>query len=469
MDDFTYRSSTFMSWLASIPNVTLHPSIQLADLRSQHAGRGLLATDNIPANTDLFTLPRSSIISTETSALPKLLPASIFEDRDPWSALILVMTYEYLLGEKSQWKPYFDVMPTDFDTLMFWNEDELAELQACAVRGKVGRKAANQMFEEHVLPIIKGHENTFYPEGNSSRLSDVELLALAHRFGSTIMAYAFDLEKDPSQLEADEEGYASEDEDALLAKGMVPLADLLNSNANFNARLFYGTDTVTMRAVEDIRKGEEILNDYGHLPRSDLLRRYGYITDQYKPFDVVEITTELLLETVQDYRSLKEQDLHKRLEYLEDKDVLDDGYDIGRREMARQGQDDKDDHSEIPLSSSMFPPELVLLLRVLLAGQTEYKKLKSLSEERDALLWVDIANVMVEVATRRIKQYMTSVEEDESMLQDSNIHGRRKAAIEVRLGEKEILKEMWEEAQKLKNNYENVAKDSRPVKRQRKA
>lgn len=458
-----------MSWLASIPNVILHPSIQLADLRSQHAGRGLLATDNIPSNTDLFTLPRSSIISTETSALPKLLPPSVFEDRDPWSALILVMTYEYLLGEKSQWKPYFDVLPTDFDTLMFWTEDELAELQACAVRGKVGRESANQMFEENVLPIVKEHESIFYSEDSVSKFNDAELLALAHQFGSTIMAYAFDLEKDPSQLEADEEGYASEDEDALLPKGMVPLADLLNSNAKFNARLFYGTDTVTMRAVEDIRKGEEILNDYGHLPRSDLLRRYGYITDQYKPFDVMEITKELLLETVQDYRSLKEQDLNKRLEYLEDKDVLDDGYDIGRRETAHQSQDDEEGHSETSQSSSMFPPELVLLLRVLLAGQTEYKKLKSLSEERDALLWVDIANVLIEVATRRIKQYATSAEEDKGMLGDRNIQGRRRAAIEIRLGEKEILKEMWEEAQELKKKYENVAKDSRPAKRPRKA
>lgn len=44
-----------------------------------------------------------------------------------------------------------------------------------------------------------------------------------------------------------------------------------------------------MVALKPIKKGEEIFNDYGSLPRSDLLRRYGYITDQYKEWDVVEI------------------------------------------------------------------------------------------------------------------------------------------------------------------------------------
>lgn len=469
MDDFTHHSSAFMSWFTNIPQVTIHHSIQLADLRSHDAGRGLVALADIPANTDLFTLPRSCIISSETSALPKLLPASVFEDRDPWSALILVMIYEYLLGADSQWKPYFDVLPAEFDTLMFWSEDELAELQACAVRGKIGRQSADEMFKESVIPIIKQHEHHFYGEGSTSKLNDAELLALAHRFGSTIMAYAFDLEKDSSKVEADEEGYASEDEDASLPKGMVPLADLLNSNANYNARLFYGTDTVTMRAVEDIKQGEEILNDYGHLPRSDLLRRYGYITQQYKPFDVVEVTKELLVQVVREYRALREGDLEKRLEYLEDKDVLEDGYDIGRRGMAQQDQDDEESVTGDSKSASMFPPELLLLLRVLLAEQSEYKKLKSLSDDRSAALWVDIGNVLVEVGSRRMKQYATNAEEDSRLLEDESIQGRRRAAVEVRLGEKEILKEMWQEAVELKKKYESVIKDSRPAKRHRRA
>jgi N-lysine methyltransferase SETD6 len=44
-----------------------------------------------------------------------------------------------------------------------------------------------------------------------------------------------------------------------------------------------------MRAIKPIKKGDELFNDYGELPRSDLLRRYGYVTDNYAPYDVVEL------------------------------------------------------------------------------------------------------------------------------------------------------------------------------------
>jgi hypothetical protein len=44
-----------------------------------------------------------------------------------------------------------------------------------------------------------------------------------------------------------------------------------------------------MIAIKKIEAGQEILNDYGSLPRSDLLRRYGYLTEEYKKWDVVEI------------------------------------------------------------------------------------------------------------------------------------------------------------------------------------
>ena len=49
-----------------------------------------------------------------------------------------------------------------------------------------------------------------------------------------------------------------------------------------------------MKAIKPISKGEEIFNDYGNLPRSDLLRRYGYLADSYKQFDVVEVSLELI-------------------------------------------------------------------------------------------------------------------------------------------------------------------------------
>lgn len=191
-----------------------------------------VAVENIDEGEELFTIPRNCILCLENSELLRAIP-HVFEELDSWTALILVLMHEYLKSERSLWKPYFDVLPADFDTLMFWSESELEELQASAVRDKIGRASAEELFHSTVLPLWKENANVFHPN-DVSQLSDSDLITLAHRMGSTIMAYAFDLEKDDSQVQVDEDGYATEDEEEAMPKGMIPMADMLNANAVFN-------------------------------------------------------------------------------------------------------------------------------------------------------------------------------------------------------------------------------------------
>lgn len=262
----------------------------------------------------LFTIPRSAVLSAANSSLSS---TQLFEGLDTWGSLIVTMIYEYLRGDASPWKPYFDVLPAHFDTLMFWSDNELAELQASAVTRKIGKDSANEMFNETIIPLIRRHSNVFFPDPDTAQgVSDGDLLALAHRMGSTIMAYAFDIEPDPSTKEVDEEGYASDEEDEALPKGMVPLADMLNADADRNnARLHYGADALTMEAVIDIKAGEEIFNDYGSLPRSDLLRRYGYVTPNYEQYDVVEIPIDLIVETFKAETKTPDEEVDEKVSF----------------------------------------------------------------------------------------------------------------------------------------------------------
>lgn len=138
------------------------------------------------------------------------------------------MMYEFLLGEKSNWKPYFDVLPTEFDTPMFWSPEELKRLQASATVNKIGKDSAEEMFKTLLIPAIRGNEEVFEA---AKGLSDEELVQLAHRMGSTIMAYAFDLENED---EEDEEEEWVEDRDGKSLMGMVPMADIMNADAEFN-------------------------------------------------------------------------------------------------------------------------------------------------------------------------------------------------------------------------------------------
>lgn len=181
----------------------------------------------------LFQIPRAVILSTANSALPKKTPDA-FSDLDPWSSLILVMIYEYSLGKDSTWKPYFDILPEQFDTLMYWFDEELDQLQGSAVRQKIGKDSANKMFLETILPVVKQNIEHFPPDTHPHLLSEPSFLQIAHRMGSLIMAYAFDIEAEMVPKELDDEGFVSEDEDEALPKGMVPLADMLNADADRN-------------------------------------------------------------------------------------------------------------------------------------------------------------------------------------------------------------------------------------------
>ena len=51
-----------------------------------------------------------------------------------------------------------------------------------------------------------------------------------------------------------------------------------------------------MRSIKLIKAGEELLNDYGQIPRADLLRKYGYITNNYAQYDVVELPLGIICE-----------------------------------------------------------------------------------------------------------------------------------------------------------------------------
>lgn len=117
---------------------------------------------------------------------------------------------------------------------MFWTEEELDQLQSSSLRSKIGKEKADSMFITKVIPCVNTHTSVFYPEGRTT-LNEAELLALSHRMASIIMAYAFDLDKDDDEglPEGDSDDEWVEDKETSML-GMVPMADILNSDAEFN-------------------------------------------------------------------------------------------------------------------------------------------------------------------------------------------------------------------------------------------
>jgi SET domain-containing protein 6 len=294
------------------------------------------------------------------------------------------------------------------------------------VVNKIGKASADATFEEQILPIVYRNVQAF----NAQSLSNEQLLALCHRMGSTIMSYAFDLEKAGAGEDEEQEEWEEDSEDGsgpVLPKGMVPLADMLNANADLNnAKLFHEDDALVMRSIKPIAAGEQIYNDYGSLPRADVLRRYGYVTDEYAKYDVVELSDELISQTAKEQLGLTEEDLTARLAYLDEQGVLDSGYDVARAS-SEEGA---------------FPEELCILLNTLTTPAPEFEKM----QKKDKLPKTDLSTLSSEllykILLRRRAEYgSTGIDGLRAQLADSSNSRRKAMALQVVIGESEILNE----------------------------
>lgn len=425
-DSFNNASARFLTWLR-INGTSISHKLELADLRSRSAGRGAIAREDIEEDEELFSIPRSSILTIETSSVPVELQKTL---DDPWLSLVLALVYEFQQGTESKWKPYLGLVPSEFDTLMYWSKEELQELEGSAVVNKIGKASADNLFLQQLIPLIRQNESKF----RAQELSDSDILAVCHRMASTIMAYAFDLENSSGEADANADGWEEDsDEGAALSKGMIPLADMLNADADLNnAKLFYEDDKVTMKALRPISKGEELFNDYGPLPTADILRRYGYITENYSRYDVVEISLELVKEAAADRNKDSVEALDDKIRYLEEQGAIDDSYDISRS-FAQQGS---------------FSDELKILLNILTMPRDAFEKLRSKEKLPKPELSEEAATLLYDVLARRAALYLPS--NDHGQPPGSNVEAtshtarRRMMAHAVIEGEKRVLQEAAE-------------------------
>ncbi|KAL6362391.1 hypothetical protein LRP88_03670 [Fusarium phalaenopsidis] len=437
-ESFNTGSEKFLLWFKSLPGASFSDAIKIVDLRDRNAGR--VALQDIPAETTLFTIPRKGIINVETSELPKKLPDVFDLDKpiddddeaprlDSWSSLILVMMYEYLQGEKSQWKPYFDVLPSSFDTPMFWSENELDQLQASHMRHKIGKADAENMFRKTLLPIIRNNSSVF---GGENR-SDDDLVEIAHRMGSTIMSYAFDLENDEDEEEEEADGWV-EDREGKSMMGMVPMADILNADAEFNAHVNHEEESLTVTSLRPIKAGEEILNYYGPHPNSELLRRYGYVTERHSRYDVVEIPWDVVESVMRLNFGISGQVLEKLRHDLEEEEEFEDTFVLERETGEVNSDGTFSGHARFESMPEDLQQQLKTFLKGVKKAQPEAIPDK---RKRDEIHHAVLAKTLQALASK----YPTSTSEDQILLQGQDLSQRTRMAIEVRLGEKKLLQE----------------------------
>ncbi len=199
-----------------------------------------------------------------------------------------------------------------------------------------------------------------------------------------------------------------------------------------------------MRTIKFITKGEEIFNDYGQLPQSDLLRRYGYVTENYAPYDVVELWTDSMLPLFRTHgafpipdhstlSSLTNEQWKRRLQLAERENVYEESYDI-----FHLGHD-----------GGSISDEMLALFYIFLVDNDTFASIEAsqtVLPGRSKIATEIMGQVLVTVLQLRQKEYATTLEEDETLLRQDNLSHRKRMAIQVRLGEKRVLREALLEA-----------------------
>lgn len=410
---------------------------------------------------------------------------------------------------RQDWGFYFDILPQQFDTPMFWNETDMQELKGTSILSKIGREEATKDYLEKVRPYIRQRANILFGSLlDGTRLEELidehYSLDQFHIMGSRILSRSFhvkdakegiygeegkeyddremkseDGDDDDSDEEDDEEGL--EDIEKV---SMVPMADMLNARSGHdNAHLFYKQDRLEMRAIQTIEKGEMIWNTYGDPPSSDLLRRYGYV-DLGNPADIVELNvTDLInacmvLEGQQDNEA-RRITLLDRIKWacslgLDEEIPL--TYPFPPSEEPPYGPVIVNPtEKELKEAASTLSDELLIHARILCMSESSFDKSKKkdklpnpridavedhLYGEKDKMGIAELVNQAIE---ERKMAYLTSIKEDEELLYSGQQHllsTNKRNAIIVRLSEKRILEETKKVIQGAMNHIDSKKREA---------
>ncbi|KAF8948972.1 hypothetical protein BGZ47_000647 [Haplosporangium gracile] len=426
MAEFEQVNTAFLAWLAA-NGAAVSKSIAIQDYAAEGAGRGVVAIANINKDEELFSIPRPLLLSPETSELAKKLDLTTLEG---WNPLMICMIYEYGRGAASHWKPYFDILPMEFSTPMFWSAEELKELAGTGVIDKVGREEAELIFKEKLWPLISTHPDLFPATEHRELDKEAGFLNVFHRMGSLIMAYAFHdtLPDKDGDEDMDSDDDEEEEEEEKVNVSMVPMADMLNHKTGHNnARLFHEKECLRMVAIKPIKSGQQIYNTYGELCNADLLRKYGFV-DVPNPNNIAEISGESVVAVC---TAADDNGKDEKVEWLLEQDGLEDFF--------------------ILEAGGEIPEELIGCAKILMMPINEFKTTviegKKLPSTK---LTVEVQKVLRELLEAKLAEYPSSAKEDKMMLKQpiGTIPERTRSAVVVRSNEREIVQSVLDQVKK---------------------
>uniref|UniRef100_A0A8B9BBE2 protein-histidine N-methyltransferase n=2 Tax=Anser TaxID=8842 RepID=A0A8B9BBE2_9AVES len=368
----------------------------------EEEGFGLKATREIKAEELFLWVPRKLLMTVE-SAKNSVLGSLYSQDRILQAMGNITLAF-HLLCERANpnsfWLPYIQTLPNEYDTPLYFEEDEVQYLQSTQAIHDVFSQYKNTARQyAYFYKVIQTHPNASkLPLKDSFTYDDYRWAV------SSVMT---------------RQNQIPTEDGSRVTLALIPLWDMCNhTNGLITTGYNLEDDRCECVALQDFKAGEQIYIFYGTRSNAEFVIHSGFFFDNNS---------------------------HDRVKIKLGVSKSDRLYAMKAEVLARAG---------IPTSSvfalhSTEPPisaQLLAFLRVFCMSEEELKE--HLIEARASLL---------------LKTYKTTVEDDKSFLETHDLTSHAIMAIKLRLGEKEILEKAVKSAAASREYYTKQMADGAPL------
>ncbi|OCT93790.1 SET domain containing 4 L homeolog isoform X1 [Xenopus laevis] len=246
-------------------------------------GRGLMATRDLKPGELIIALPETCLITTET-VLQSYLGKYIRLWRPHVSPLLALCTFlvaERFAGERSQWKPYLDVIPSTYSCPVYW-ELEIVHLLPAPLRKKaLEQKTEVQELHTESLAFFSSLQPLFCD--NVADIYTYDALRWAWCTVNTRTVYMKHTQQDRLLAQQD-------------VCALAPYLDLLNHSPEVQVEAEFSKDRrcYEIRTNSGCRKHDQAFICYGPHDNQRLLLEYGFVAAN-NPHRSVYVTKDTIL------------------------------------------------------------------------------------------------------------------------------------------------------------------------------
>ncbi|NWV10997.1 SETD3 methyltransferase, partial [Ptilonorhynchus violaceus] len=398
----------------------------------EEEGFGLKATREIKAEELFLWVPRKLLMTVE-SAKSSVLGSLYSQDRILQAMGNITLAF-HLLCERANpnsfWLPYIQTLPSEYDTPLYFEEDEVQYLQSTQAIHDVFSQYKNTARQyAYFYKVIQTHPNASkLPLKDSFTYDDYRWAV------SSVMT---------------RQNQIPTEDGSRVTLALIPLWDMCNhTNGLITTGYNLEDDRCECVALQDFKAGEQIYIFYGTRSNAEFVIHSGFFFDNNS---------------------------HDRVKIKLGVSKSDRLYAMKAEVLARAGIPTSSVfalHSTEPAISA----QLLAFLRVFCMSEEELKehligeraidKIFTLGNSEFPVSWdneVKLWTFLEARASLLLKTYKTTVEVDKSFLETHDLTPHAIMAIKLRLGEKEILEKAVKSAAASREYYTKQMADGAPL------